>query len=80
MTEPIPFAKPKPAVVMTHYGEDITMDRLVRMVQQTNLIALDKTLTALKYYKKHADRATRVADIRERILRAAHEVRMYLPK
>lgn len=64
--------------------------RLVAMVQQTNIISLDKTLQTIRrantkdrspndispYY---VTAAMRVGAIAERICRAAHEVRQTIP-
>ena len=59
---------------------DETVSRLIDMTNQTNLIALDKTLEALTYrHKSAAVACARVASIAERICRAAYEVGMTLP-
>lgn len=59
---------------------DDTLERLVAMTNQTNLVALDKTLSALKRSEHgYAAAAARVGSIGERIVRAAHEVGMTLP-
>jgi hypothetical protein len=57
-----------------------TLDRLVAMTNQTNLVALDKTLSAIRRTQgNYAAAAARVGSIGERILRAAQEVGMTLP-
>lgn len=50
------------------------------MTNQTNLVALDKTLSAIRRTQGgYAAAAARVGSIGERILRAAQEVGMTLP-
>ncbi|NTU76459.1 MAG: hypothetical protein HGA90_01345 [Alphaproteobacteria bacterium] len=59
---------------------DETLERLVTMTNQTNLVALDKTLAALRRSSaSYAAAAARVGSIGERIVRAVHEVGMTLP-
>ena len=59
---------------------DETLERLVAMTNQTNLVALDKTMAAVKRAAaSYAGAAARVGSIGERIVRAAHEVGMTLP-
>lgn len=59
---------------------DETLERLVAMTNQTNLVALDKTLSAIRRSQIcYAAAAARVGSIGERIVRAAHEVGMTLP-
>jgi len=59
---------------------DETLERLVAMTNQTNLVALDKTLAAIsRSNSSFAAAAARVGSIGERIIRAAHEVGMTLP-
>ncbi len=59
---------------------DETLERLVAMTNQTNLVALDKTMAAIRRSPaSYAAAAARVGSIGERILRAAHEVGMTLP-
>lgn len=59
---------------------DETLERLVAMTNQTNLVALDKTLAAIRRSTSgYAAAAARVGSIGERIVRAAHEVGMTLP-
>jgi hypothetical protein len=55
---------------------DDTLERLVAMTNQTNLVALDKTLAAIRRSPTttYAAAAARVGSIGERIVRAAHEV------
>ena len=66
----------RPAVPST----DETLDRLVSMTNQTNLVAPDKTLSAIRRTQGgYAAAAARVGSIGERILRAAQEVGMTLP-
>ncbi len=57
-------------------GVDDTLERLVAMTNQTNLVALDKTLAAIRRSPAttYAAAAARVGSIGERIVRAAHEV------
>ena len=60
---------------------DETLERLVTMTNQTNLVALDKTLAAIRRAPaSFAAAAARVGSIGERIVRAAHEVGMTLPE
>ena len=59
---------------------DETLERLVAMTNQTNLVALDKTMSAIRRAEtSFAAAAARVGSIGERIVRAAHEVGMTLP-
>lgn len=59
---------------------DETLERLVIMTNQTNLVALDKTLAAIRRSPGcYAAAAARVGSIGERIVRAVHEVGMTLP-
>ena len=59
---------------------DETLERLVAMTNQTNLVALDKTISALRRAPaSYAAAAARIGSIGERIVRAAHEVGMTLP-
>lgn len=67
-----------------HYAPlstDETLERLVAMTNQTNLVALDKTIAAIRRSNaSYAAAAARVGSIGERILRAVHEVGMTLPE
>jgi len=59
---------------------DETLERLVTMTNQTNLVALDKTLAAIRRAPvSYAAAAARIGSIAERIVRAVHEVGMTLP-
>lgn len=59
---------------------DETLERLVAMTVQTNLVALDKTLAAVRRSQgSFSTAAARVGSIAERISRAAIEVGATLP-
>ena len=59
---------------------DETLERLIAMTNQTNLVALDKTIAAIrKGQASYAAAAARVGSIGERIVRAVHEVGMAVP-
>lgn len=60
----------------SYSGVDDTLERLVAMTNQTNLVALDKTLAAIRRSPTttYAAAAARVGSIGERIMRAAYEV------
>ncbi|MCL2469360.1 MAG: hypothetical protein FWF24_03910 [Alphaproteobacteria bacterium] len=59
---------------------DETLERLIAMTNQTNLVALDKCLAAIRRSRtSYAAAAARTGSIAERIVRAVHEVGMTLP-
>ncbi len=59
---------------------DETLERLIAMTNQTNLVALDKTLAAIERSSgSYAASAARTGSIGERIVRAVHEVGLTLP-
>lgn len=61
-------------------NSDETLERLVAMTNQTNLVALDKTLAAIRRSpSSYAAAASRTGSIAERIGRAVTETGMYLP-
>jgi hypothetical protein len=64
------------------YGtSEETLERLVLMTAQTNLVALDKTIASVKRSKtSYAAAAARAGSIGERIIRAAYEIGMTLPE
>ena len=59
---------------------DETLERLIAMTNQTNLVALDKCLASIRRSRaSYAAAAARTGSIAERIVRAVHEVGMTLP-
>ncbi|MDD3287890.1 MAG: hypothetical protein PHX43_02635 [Alphaproteobacteria bacterium] len=61
-------------------ASDDTLERLVAMTNQTNLVALDKTMAAIRRSPaSYAAAAARVGSIGERIVRAVQEVGLTLP-
>lgn len=59
---------------------DETLERLIAMTNQTNLVALDKAMAAIRRSpSSFSAAAARLGSIGERIVRAAHEVGMTLP-
>jgi len=60
---------------------DETLERLVAMTAQTNQVALDKTLSAIRRSQTagYSAAAARLASILERIQRAAYEVGQTIP-
>jgi hypothetical protein len=59
---------------------DETLERLIAMTNQTNLVALDKTLASIRRAPaSYAAASARVGSIGERIVRAVQEVGMTLP-
>lgn len=61
------------------YSDEI-LRRLISMTNQTNLVALDKTLSAIfSDVRSRENKWRRVGDIADRIVRAAHEIGMTLP-
>jgi hypothetical protein len=60
---------------------DETLERLVAMTAQTNQVALDKTLSAIRRSQTagSAAAAARLSSILERIMRAAYEVGQTIP-
>ena len=59
---------------------DETLDRLVSITTQTNLVALDKVIAAIRQQQiSYAAAAARCGSIGERVIRAAREVGMTLP-
>lgn len=60
---------------------DETLDRLVRMIAQTNIVALDKTLAAIQRSPtSYQSAASRCSSIIERLCNALQEVKRTLPK
>lgn len=74
------FKKPEKVEPMPITRDD-TLERLVKMIYQTNLVALDKTSAAIRRSETSgfAPAAARVGSISERIHRACHEVGLTLP-
>ena len=61
--------------------ENETLRRLVEMVKETNLVALDKTMAAINgQYSSYTAACIRVQDIAKRMCRAVHEVGITLPE
>ncbi len=59
---------------------DETLERLIAMTNQTNIVALDKVLAAARRSgASYNAAALRCGSIGERIVRAVHEVGMTLP-
>jgi len=65
----------------TSASGDETLERLVAMTAQTNQVALDKTLSAIRRASVagNAAAAARLSSILERIMRAAYEVGQTIP-
>ena len=71
----VPF--PAPPSAPPEY--DATLDRLISVTTDTNLVALDKALSgALSANKSNSCRAAGVASIGERLVRAAFDLRQCL--
>lgn len=69
MHQPIDYQYISPSV-------DETMERLIAMTKQTNIVALDKTLAAIsRSQKSYADAAVRTGRIGERIVRVINEIK-----
>ena len=65
----------------TNQNSNETLERLVAMTNQTNLVALDKVLAAIRRSTvSYAAAAARCGSIGERIVRASYEVGMTLPE
>lgn len=59
---------------------DDTLERLISMTNQTCLVALDKTIAAIKRSPgQYTASAERVSNIAERVHRAVYEIAMTLP-
>ena len=59
---------------------DETLERLIAMTNETNLVALDAALAACRRASaSYKAAAVRCSSIGERIVRAVHEVGMTLP-
>lgn len=71
-----------PTTQKSTLADNYTLDKLVTMVTETCLVALDKTNAAVRRsgkYESYAKSAVRVGSIAEKLVRAAKEVRMTLP-
>lgn len=60
-------------------GYDDSTDRLVAMITQTNLVALDKVLMVAQYPQSFTSSAARTGAIGNRLLKAIKEIKQCLP-
>jgi hypothetical protein len=75
----IPFTSIKSEYCpVTHHSID-TLQRLIAITNQTNLVAIDKSLAAIRAHRSWVATAIRVGRIGERMVRAAYEVGLTLP-
>lgn len=74
------IAAKKPKKVEVVNLVDDTLDRLIKMTNQTCLVAIDKTLAAvMRSNSSYAAAADVTGSIAKRLYRACHEVGMTLP-
>ena len=64
---------------MNQSATDNATNRLVSKIMETNLVALDKTISAVRAKQVYGIQAARVGNIRDKIIKAVYEIGKCLP-